>query len=49
MTYVIGTENDLIKLRANHRKDDVFLYPIKAEKEDIQTLFLSMVKRAKSL
>jgi hypothetical protein len=27
----------------------VFLYPIKAEKEDIQTLFLSMVKRAKSL
>lgn len=49
MTYVIGTENDLIELRANHRKDDVFLYPIKAEKKDIQTLFLSMLERAKSL
>ena len=49
MSYVIGTENDLVKLRANHRKDDVFLYPIKAEKQDIETLFVSMLKRATSL
>jgi hypothetical protein len=49
MSYVIGTENDLVKLRSNYRKDDVFMYPIKAEKQDIQTLFLSMLKRAKSL
>ena len=49
MTYVIGTEEDLIKLRANYRKDDVFLYPIKAQKKDIQKLFLSMLERAQHL
>lgn len=49
IVYVIGSERDLVKLRANHRKDDVYVYPIKAETEDIKALFVSMLERAESL
>src|SRR5690606_8504462 len=41
IVYVIADERDVIKLRSNHRKDDVFLYPIAMEKEDIRELFVS--------
>ena len=47
--YVIADERDVIKLRANFRKDDVFLYPIKATSENIQKMFLSMIKRMNKL
>jgi len=46
MVYVLGTEKDLVQLRANHRKDEVFLYPIKTDKKNIQKLFVSMLQRA---
>lgn len=36
ITYIVGDENDLVKLRANHRKDDVYMYPIKTSKEKMQ-------------
>jgi hypothetical protein len=49
LMYVIGDEKDLIKLRANYRKDTVFLYPIKAEVEDIRSLFLDMIARTNKL
>jgi len=49
VVYVIWDERDLIELRANYRKDQVILYPITAEKKDIQKLFLSVMQRAKSL
>lgn len=49
IVYVIWDERDLIELRANYRKDQVILYPIKAEKKDIQKLFLSVIQRAKRL
>lgn len=45
----IGDERDLIKLRSNFRKDDVYVYPVRAPKEKIQQLFLSMVERANQL
>lgn len=36
ITYIVGDENDLVKLRANHRKDDVYMYPINTSKEKMQ-------------
>lgn len=49
LMYVIGDEKDLIKLRTNYRKDKVFLYPIKAEVEDVRALFLDMIERTNKL
>lgn len=49
IVYVIWDEEDLIKLRANHRKDTVILYPIKASPQEVQDLFISVMRRAESL
>jgi len=49
LMYVIANENDAIKLRSNHRKDIVYVYPANATKEKTQKLFLSMVNRANEL
>lgn len=49
MMYVIGSEEDLIKLRTNFRKNEVYMYPIKVDKEKIQWLFRAMVLRADKL
>ena len=46
IAYVIGDERDLIGLRANHRKDEVFLYPIRTTREQARALFVSMLERA---
>lgn len=47
--YVIADERDVIRLRSNYRRDDVYLYPVKAEKSDIKALFLDMLQRAQKL
>lgn len=47
--YVVADEQDVIKLRSNYRKDDVFLYPVKTTKVNMQKLFISMLTRANSL
>lgn len=49
LVYVIADERDVIKLRSNYRKDEVFLYPVVTTKENMQKLFLSMVSRANKL
>lgn len=49
LIYVIADERDVIKLRSNYRKDDVFLYPVKTTKANIQKLFISMLTRANKL
>ncbi len=49
LMYVIADERDVIRLRSNYRHDQVFLYPIKADKEKVQSLFLGMLERAKKL
>lgn len=49
LMYVIGDEKDLIKLRSNYRNDNVFLYPVRAQIEDVQALFIDMVTRANKL
>lgn len=49
LIYIIWDESDLIKLRANIRKDDVILYPINIESKEIKDLFTSMLYRADKL
>ena len=49
LTYVIADERDVIKLRSNFRKDEVYLYPVKASKEKMRELFVSMLNRANTL
>lgn len=47
--YVIADENDSLQLRTNYRKNEVYMYPIRAEKKDIEWLFRSMLIRADKL
>lgn len=49
LMYVIGDERDLIKLRSNYRKDQVYLYPIKTSHERMKELFLGMIEEANHL
>ncbi len=49
LVYVVADEQDVIKLRSNYRKDKVFLYPAKTTKENMRTLFVSMLTRANKL
>lgn len=46
---VVGDERDLIELRTNHRRDPVFLYPMRASRESLRRLFLSLLERANEL
>jgi Domain of unknown function (DUF4105) len=49
LAYIVGDERDLIGLRANHRHDDVYLYPIRATRDGMRALFVSMLERANAL
>lgn len=49
LTYVIADERDVIALRTNHRKDEVYLYPVTASVETIRTLFVDMLTRTNAL
>jgi hypothetical protein len=49
VAYVVGDERDLIGLRANVRRDPVYLFPIRATPEQVRELFISMLKRADGL
>lgn len=47
--YVLADERDVLKLRTNYRKDDVFVYPIKTTPERMQETFLGVLERVNSL
>ncbi len=47
--YVWADEKDVVDLRINHRKDQVFLYPMKAGPEKTKELFLSIIDRTNKL
>lgn len=49
LMYVVADERDVIKLRSNYRHDQVFLYPMKASREQVRALFLDMLERAQKL
>lgn len=49
LMYVIADERDVIDLRANHRKDTVYLYPSVVSREDARALFVDMLTRTQNL
>jgi len=49
LVYIVADERDVIKLRANYRHDEVFLYPVQTTKEKMRQLFVSMLERANQL
>jgi hypothetical protein len=49
LAYVVGDERDLLGLRANHRRDSVFMYPVRTTPENRRALFVAMLERANAL
>jgi hypothetical protein len=49
LMYVLGDERDLVALRTNHRRDDVYLYRAKATPDQVRALFLDIVQRVNKL
>lgn len=49
LMYVIGDERDLVMLRTNFRRDDVYLYPVRTNRDGMRRMFVEMVNRAEAL
>lgn len=49
LMYVVGDERDLVRLRSNYRRDDVFLYRVKTPPEKLRQMFVAMLGRANKL
>ena len=49
LIYVVGTEKDLIRLRTDVRKVDVYLYPILASPAQVQKVFVAAVARVNEI
>lgn len=49
LIYVLANERDVVKLRSNHRRNNVFLYPIRTTPDGLRAMFLGMVLRAEKL
>ena len=49
LMYVVGDERDLLRLRAAHRKNDVYAYPTVATPLQSQQLFANMMSRTNKL
>jgi len=45
LTYVVADEQDVVRLRTNYRKEDVYLYRLKAEPELIRKVFLDYLRQ----
>jgi hypothetical protein len=49
LMYVIADERDVVGLRANYRKDNVYLYPTSATREEAKALLIDMLTRASTI
>lgn len=49
LIYVLGDERDLIRLRTNFRKEDMFLYPTIIDKENVRKLFKVIMERVNNI
>lgn len=47
--YVVGDERDLVKLRSNYRKENVYLYRLNAKPELVRSVFLDYFKEVNRL
>jgi hypothetical protein len=45
LTYVVADERDVVRLRTNYRKEDVYLYRLKAEPALIRKVFLDYLRQ----
>ncbi|MHC5145614.1 MAG: Lnb N-terminal periplasmic domain-containing protein, partial [Planctomycetota bacterium] len=44
LTYVVADERDVVRLRSNYRKEDVYLYRLQLEPKFVQEVFLDYFK-----
>lgn len=49
LMYVVADEQDVVKLRTNYRKDNVYMYPTRIDQVHAKQLFLSMIQRVNEL
>ncbi len=49
LIYVIGDERDIVRVRTNYRKEQVYLYRTLARPEGVRRLFLSYLEKANQL
>lgn len=49
LTYVVGDERDLVRLRTNYRGEDVYLYRLNAAPDVVRGVFLSYLRAINSL
>jgi len=49
MTYVVGDERDVVRLRTNVRRDPVYLYPVRATPTQARAMLVDMLQRANRL
>ena len=49
LMYVVGDERDLIGLRANYRRNPVYLYPVTTTPDKMRRVFVEMLERANKL
>lgn len=45
LMYIVADERDAVLLRANVRKDEVYMYPVKANPEQVRLLFVDMLEK----
>ncbi|MCA9124148.1 MAG: DUF4105 domain-containing protein [Planctomycetaceae bacterium] len=49
LMYVVADERDVIQLRTKHRKNDVYVYRVRASRERIRDVFVDMLQRVNKL
>lgn len=47
--YILADERDVLRLRTDFRKEQVYVYPLRGKPKDIRKLFLEMIQRVNSL
>jgi len=49
LIYVVGDENDLVRVRTNYRKETVYLYHLNSSPDDVRRLFMIYLNRINEL
>jgi len=49
LIYILADERDLLRLRSNFRKEEVFLYPTTLSKQEVRKMFEVIIERVSSI
>lgn len=49
LLYILADERDVLRLRTNYRKEEIYMYQVKAPKENIKALFLTIMRKSDDL